>query len=177
LLAVLLVIVLTFFFVSNKVDAPGLTEIKSFEDCAKAGYPIMESYPRQCKVPDGRTYAEEIVEKITYVNSSADLIMVDLPFPGAVTGKTFSVSGKARGNWYFEASFPVEVRDSKGNVLVQKPAQAQSEWMTTDFVPFKVDLTVPESFIGPATLVLRKDNPSGLPEHDAFIMFPITIEY
>lgn len=116
-------------------------------------------------------------EEISYINSTADNITVDLPFPGAVTGKEFSVIGKARGTWYFEASFPVEVLDKNGNVLVITPAQAQSEWMTTEFVPFKVVMKVPDSYIGPATLVLNKDNPSGLPEHDASISFPITIEY
>lgn len=35
-------------------------EINSFEDCAAAGYPVMESYPRQCKTPDGRTFVENI---------------------------------------------------------------------------------------------------------------------
>ena len=115
--------------------------------------------------------------KATYVNSSADLIAVDLPFPGAVTGKTFSVMGKARGTWYFEASFPVEVLDKDGKMLAQTPAKAQGDWMTADFVPFKAELTVPSSYTGPATLVLKKDNPSGMPERDASVSIPITIEY
>jgi hypothetical protein len=34
-------------------------EIKSFEDCVKAGYPVMESYPRQCAVPGGKTFTSE----------------------------------------------------------------------------------------------------------------------
>jgi hypothetical protein len=114
---------------------------------------------------------------ITYINSSKDLIQVDLPYPGAVTGKEFAVMGKARGTWYFEASFPVQVLDKEGNVLFAAPAQAQSNWMTEDFVPFKVNVKVPESYIGPATLILKKDNPSGEPSRDASISFPFTIEY
>ncbi len=151
--------------------------VLSFEDCAKAGYAVMESHPRRCKTPDGRTYAEEIAEQITYTNASADNIKIESPFPGAVTGKEFSVVGQARGTWFFEASFPVELLDKDGNVLASGIAQAQGEWMTTEFVPFKVDLKAPESYIGPATLVLKKDNPSGLPENDASISFPITVEY
>lgn len=151
--------------------------VMSFEDCLKAGYPVMESYPRQCKTPDGRNYAEEIPEKITYTNSSEDLIKVDLPFPGAVTGKEFSVIGQARGVWFFEASFPIKLLDKDGNVLDTAVAQAQGEWMTENFFPFKADLKAPESYIGKATLVLMKDNPSGLSEKDASISFPITIEY
>ncbi len=152
-------------------------EILSFADCSAAGYPILESYPRQCKTPDGRTFAEEIKQNLTYDNASPDLIVVDLPFPGAVTGKSFEVRGKARGTWYFEASFPVEVLDKDGNRLVALPAQAQGDWMTTEFVPFRVTVTVPESYIGKATLILHKDNPSGLAEHEASVSMPITIEY
>lgn len=161
-------------FMGMKKEAP---VVMSFEDCEKAGYPIMESYPRQCRTPDGRTYVEEILEKITYVNSSEDLIKVELPFPGAVTGKEFSVIGQARGYWFFEASFPIKLLDKDGNVLDTAIAQAQGDWMTENFVPFKADLKAPESYIGPATLVLTKDNASGLSEHDASISFPITIEY
>lgn len=38
--------------------------INSFEECAAAGYPVMESYPRQCRTPDGRTFVEELDEPI-----------------------------------------------------------------------------------------------------------------
>lgn len=153
------------------------TTILSFEDCVRAGYPVMESYPRQCKVPDGRTYAEEIAQKATYKNASADLIVVQTPFPGAVTGKQFTVSGKARGYWYFEASFPIELLDKDGKLLSTTVAQAKTDWMTEDFVPFSVEIKAPASYIGPATLVLKKDNPSGLEKNDASISIPMTIEY
>jgi len=162
------------FFRQESVPA---VSVMSFQDCVKAGYPTTSGNPRQCKTPDGRTYAEEIAPPITYANSSADLIKVDLPFPGAVTGKEFKVTGQARGYWFFEASFPVEVLDKDGKSLVVAIAQAQSEWMTENFVPFEANIKVPATYIGPATLVLHKDNPSGLPEHEASISFPITIEY
>lgn len=118
-------------------------------------------------------------EYITYTNATADLIQVELPFPGAVVGKDFSVIGKARGNWFFEASFPIEVLDKSGKSLAIGIAQPRNgeDWMTINFVNFKSDIKIPQSYIGPATLILRKDNPSGLPEHDASISFPIIIEY
>lgn len=31
-------------------------KIIDFEGCAAAGYPVLESYPRQCRTPDGRTF-------------------------------------------------------------------------------------------------------------------------
>ena len=35
--------------------------ITSFNDCVAAGYPVMETYPRQCSVPGGRTFTEIVV--------------------------------------------------------------------------------------------------------------------
>ena len=161
----------------KKPDAAPVPEVLSFEDCVAAGYPVMESMPRQCQAPDGRTFAEEIAPPITYMNASAELIKVELPFPGAVTGKEFTVKGEARGTWYFEASFPIDVLDAEGNVLVSTHAEAQSDWMTEEFVPFKAEVKVPDTYTGAAVLLLKNDNPSGEPEQDRAASFPITIEY
>lgn len=35
------------------------SSIDSFEECAAAGYPIMESYPEQCAVPGGQTFTKQ----------------------------------------------------------------------------------------------------------------------
>lgn len=50
------------YFVANReslFEKPEQT-IMSFEECKAAGYPIMESYPEQCKTPDGRTFVRSI---------------------------------------------------------------------------------------------------------------------
>lgn len=75
------------------------------------------------------------------------------------------VTGQAR-TWYFEASFPVELRDANGTVLAQVPAQAQDDWMTTQFVPFSATLEFAAPATSTGTLVFRKDNPSGDPRFD-----------
>ena len=161
-----------------KNDDVALEDIKSFEDCEAAGFPIMESHPRQCSVPDGRVYAEELVMQPTYANATADMIVVDLPHPGAVVGKEFVATGRARGTWFFEGSFPIDVVTPTGDILVSTYATAESEWMTTEFVSFKSEMiNLPSAYIGPAVLILRKDNPSDLPENDASISIPITVEY
>ncbi len=159
----------------NQID---LAAIKSFEDCEAAGFPVMESYPRQCALPDGRVYAEEIEVLPVYDNASADMIRVDNPHPGGVVGKEFVVTGEARGNWYFEASFPIEIQSETGAVIGGTIATAEGDWMTTDFVPFKSEMIdLPSAFTGPAWLILKKDNPSGLPENDASVRIPIVVEY
>lgn len=177
----ILVLILVFFVYNytKKVQTPvvPVIEVLSFNDCVKAGYTVMESYPRQCRTPDGRIYAEEIVLEAKYVNASSGMIFVNLPFPGAVTGKKFTVVGKARGMWYFEAGFPIEVLDKDAKSIATGIGRAQGDWTTTEFVPFSTEITIPDSYQGEATLILKNDNPSGLPENEASVSFPITIEY
>ena len=95
----------------------------------------------------------------------ADLIQVDAPQAGAVVTSPLIVRGKARGTWYFEASFPVRLLDANGVELAVVPAQAQGDWMTTEFVPFEVTLTFAPPATKTGTLILQNDNPSGLPEN------------
>jgi hypothetical protein len=143
--------------------------INSFEECLGAGYPIMESYPRQCKTPEGQTFVEDIGNAL----EKADLIRVDEPSPNDLVQNPLTVTGEARGYWFFEASFPVKMLDDKGNLLGTAVAQAQSDWMTEDFVPFSATLEfgVPTTLKG--KLVLEKDNPSGLPENADELRIPV----
>jgi len=155
-----------------------VADIRSFGECASAGFPVMESFPRRCNTPDGRTFTEETAIYPTYSNSSPDMIVIENPHPGGVVGKEFVVTGEAVGNWFFEASFPIEVHDPDGNVMAGSFATAEGDWMTTEFVSFKSEIIdLPSAYIGPATLVLKKDNPSGLPENDASLSIPIVVEY
>lgn len=142
------------------------TSITSFEECAKL-YPVMESYPEQCKTPDGRTFVRDISGDLS------NLIVIDAPIANATVVSPLTITGKARGNWYFEASFPVRLEDTLGNILATAPAQAQGEWMTTDFVPFEVALTFKRPFTEFGELILKNDNPSGDPMNDKEIRVPV----
>lgn len=86
------------------------------------------------------------------------------------------VEGEARGTWFFEASFPIKITDEQGNALGISYAQAQSEWMTEDFVPFKGEITYVSKIDGNGFLVLEKDNPSGLPENADAIKIPVVLK-
>lgn len=102
-------------------------------------------------------------------------IVVTSPASGATVAKTFVVVGSAPGPWYFEASFPIKVVDANNNFIGQGLAQAQSEWMTVDLVGFRATTTV-TGYSGPATLILMRDNPSGMPENDDSVSIPIVIQ-
>jgi hypothetical protein len=151
----------------------GLEEVvNDFQSCADAGFPVMESHPRQCRGPDGTLYVEEL----TAPDVLADKIRVTSPAANALVKSTFAVTGQARGPWYFEASFPITVESADGTVLVTTIATANGEWMTEEFVPFTAEVKLPASAGSRGTLVLHKDNPSGLPEHDAQLRIPVRFE-
>ncbi|MBI1729291.1 Gmad2 immunoglobulin-like domain-containing protein [Candidatus Acetothermia bacterium] len=102
-----------------------------------------------------------------------NLIRVDTPHPNQMIQSPLFISGQARGMWYFEATFPVEILDDRGNVLARGAAQAQGEWMTDQFVPFRAELQFSNPSSKTGTLVLEKSNPSGLVENAASIKIPV----
>jgi len=87
-----------------------------------------------------------------------------------------TVDGEARGNWFFEAVFPVRVLDGDGTVIGAGQARAQSDWMTTDFVPFKAVVEFTQLKFSSGTVVFAKDNPSGLPQNAGEFRVPVRFE-
>jgi len=106
----------------------------------------------------------------------SDLIKVTSPKSNDVITSPLVITGEARGNWYFEASFPVKLVDDNGNVLAEGQAQAQSDWMTENFVPFKAEFQFNLPTTEKGKLILSKDNPSGLPQYDEQIEIPVVFE-
>jgi hypothetical protein len=106
--------------------------------------------------------------------SKDDMIVLDVPLSGAKVGSPLVVQGRARGGWYFEASFPVKIYDASGKLLGSTPAQAQGDWMTSEYVPFKATLTFSKPTTATGRIVLEKDNPSGLPENANELSIPVT---
>jgi len=107
-------------------------------------------------------------------NRYKDLIVLTQPKNGERISSPVTIEGMARGNWFFEASFPIVIVNWDGLIIGEGIAQAQDEWMTAEYVPFKAEIT----FIKPTVkdngwIILRKDNPSGLPEHDDAFEVPI----
>ena len=105
------------------------------------------------------------VEEQKYAISD-DMIIVESPQKNAVVVSPLEVRGKARGSWFFEASFPIKLLNSGRKIIAQGIAQAEGEWMTQDFVPFHATLIFTTYKGDMGTLILEKDNPSGLREFD-----------
>ena len=160
-------------------------EPTSFEDCSTK-YPIINGNPRTCVSPSGAVFTEVVTTTSTTTTTvtqpstpatppSTSAVKVTSPSANQKVTSPLTVSGQARGNWYSEAVFPIELRNAAGAVIATGQAHAQGDWMTTNYVPFTATLAFPAQAAGShGTLVLKKDNPSGLPQNDASVSVPVT---
>lgn len=157
-----------YFFVNGRNTPPAT----SFEECVAEGNPVMTSYPAQCISKAGKHFTENIGNELDKIDS----IRLNTPRPNQTISSPLTITGVARGTWYFEADFPVMLTDWDGKIIAQGVAQAKDNWMTTDFVPFEATLTFTSdanAYSNRGTLILRKDNPSGLPENDDALEIPV----
>jgi hypothetical protein len=104
-------------------------------------------------------------------NTMKDKIIVSSPKFNQEIASPVSVSGQARGDWFFEGTFPVEVYDSNGKLLGLGPAtfmpkNASDTWMTDNFVDFKGKIKFSEPATTSGYVLFKKDNPSGNPAMD-----------
>jgi hypothetical protein len=101
-------------------------------------------------------------------------IRLSEPAPGETVTSPLTVSGEARGSWFFEGDFPVILTNWDGLIIAETYATAEGEWMTEEFVPFTAEVEFESpysagdpSFMQNGSLILQRANPSGLPENDA----------
>lgn len=105
-------------------------------------------------------------------SGKAPSVTITSPRSGELLTSPLTVTGEASG-WYFEGSFPVELKDGNGAILAQGQAVAQGDWTTFAPVPFKAGLTFAKPATASGELVLKKDNPSGLNANNAQVSVPV----
>ena len=130
-------------------------------------------YPFSKDTPSPLTVAE------TLPAQKEGKIVVSSPLPNS----TLSVSpviikGKAVGNWFFEASAPVDIVNWDGLIIGQGfvKVDAGYDWMTTAMVPFTGTISYDASQLGPykyGWIIMKKDNPSGESQFDDSLEFKI----
>ena len=108
--------------------------------------------------------------------STADLIKVDFPLPNDRVRSPLNISGQARGQWFFEAVFPVILTDVNGHILAEEQGRGPGDrWMTTNFVPFEAGLVFDRQTPGShGFLILKRANPSDMPQNDRSLKIPVT---
>lgn len=102
--AVIIVFALTYFFAPQRVMAPTVTEDTSDD--------------LQVVVPAPKLSPE-------MANTATEMIEVTAPLPNTTLTSPITLTGRARGPWYFEASFPIELRDANNVLIAQTVGQAQ----------------------------------------------------
>ncbi|MEI7511889.1 MAG: Gmad2 immunoglobulin-like domain-containing protein [Candidatus Uhrbacteria bacterium] len=123
--------------------------------------------------PVTTTQASTTIDNVIITKGDSENVRLTTPVTGSKIPRPLLLAGEARG-WYFEGSFPVRILNQYGVRIAQGFVEADGDWMTTDWVPFVGQLDYPAQPAGTkGTIVLSKDNPSGLPEHDASISVPI----
>jgi hypothetical protein len=84
------------------------------------------------------------------------------------------VTGNAPGPMFFEGSFMIIIKDANGKTLGNGFAIAQTDWMTSDNVTFKAEISLEAPTTDTGEIIFQGENPSGLPENDIEITLPIT---
>ena len=164
-LVLIIVALMGLFWVKSK--KPDL-KIDSFEKCAAAGNPVLESYPPQCKTRDGRNFTQNIGNEL----EKADKITISSPRPNQKITSPLKINGKARGGWFFEAQFPIKLVDNNGKTIGEAAAHADGEWMTENFVPYSATIEF-KTEAKTGKLILEKDNPSGDPSRADELEVPV----
>lgn len=114
---------------------------------------------------------------VYFSKRQASPVILDTPKENEKISSPLTVSGKARGNWFFEANLPLVLTNWDGLIIAEGYATAQEDWMTEDFVPFEgvIEFAKPE-YGERGFLIVKKDNPSGLPEHDDAVEIMVFFE-
>ncbi len=103
-------------------------------------------------------------------------IVIDSPKENEKIKSPLKISGKAKGNWFFEAEFTAELYDENENFLGNAILTAKEDWMTENFVDFEgtLEFSQPQSENG--KLRFLSANPSGLAENQKIFEIPIQFE-
>jgi hypothetical protein len=105
--------------------------------------------------------------EMSLVSEKGVEIFVSDPKTDVKVTNPIHISGRAPGNWFFEANMPVTLTNWDGLIIAEGHVNAVGEWMTTDYVPFEGNLEFAKPDYGEnGYLILRKDNPSDNPEFD-----------
>ncbi|MCA9361389.1 Gmad2 immunoglobulin-like domain-containing protein [Candidatus Kaiserbacteria bacterium] len=106
-----------------------------------------------------------------------DLIKVSSPLPDTKVSSPLVIEGEARGMWFFEANFPVLVTDWDGLIIGEGFAEAEGNWMTEDYVPFTatITFTADTRISDRGSIILKRSNASGLPEHDDAFEYQVSL--
>jgi spore germination protein GerM len=145
---------------------------------AKHGNPTADKPIIPCSLVVNQQVNEAVNQNISTnqaVENENAKIIIDSPKVNDLISNPLEISGRARGTWYFEASFPIKLLDENKKIIATTTGQAESSWMTEDFVPFKAEMSFTSDKDQNGALAFMNDNPSGLQENQELYELPVRI--
>lgn len=125
--------------------------VHSFQECVEAGYPVMESYPPQCKTPDGRTFTEGEEHCIAPTGESMSLFEAKEIAVNSECGDNlkepyleFSMCNADTGTWWIDLDLEKE-GCNPACVVDIKTKTAEINWRCTGVIPIVTEEAVPPS--------------------------------
>ena len=129
--------------------------------------------PKHSPTASAPSVAQGSQTQTSMVSADGHLTVLS-PRAGDMAASPLTIAGQVTGGgWFFEASFPIKILDGDGTVIGGGQAKAQGDWTSTGSVPFAVAVSFTAPHYATGTIVLWKDNPSGLPENDASFTVPV----
>lgn len=173
------VLVLGFFilnrYIYNAKQAPSQdVSINSYEDCAAAGYPILESYPEKCQAPDGRTFTRKLTDEeladmavpaimrgtftcLPHLNSNAGPVTLECAYGlKAESGEYYALKDESRTSSLFTITTGQEI-EVRGTLYPGKSEIYQSEGVI-DVQEAYVIKTEEEEAVEEEDVLLETDN-------------------
>jgi len=163
----------------TKENCPKDCQKEAEVSCAKEGEkvnrnPLIGSTDQKCC--QGLVEWRESKSYSVCLKPTKEGIIIDFPKENEKIKSPLKITGKAKGNWFFEAEFTVELYDQNDNFLGKTILTAKDNWMTENFVAFEGIL----EFSGPKTnfgkIRFLSSNPSGLSEHQKIFEMPVQFE-
>lgn len=104
-------------------------------------------------------------------------VSIEIPEPGFAIASPVEIKGFAPGSWFFEGQIQGQLISEAGKVVSTFPLKATDNWMTSEHVPFEgtAEFEVPKTD-AVIHLVIKNDNPSGLPENEQSQTFDYVLE-
>ena len=162
----ILVLIGVVIFVPGKNDAP--PDLPNATSTPNGQEPVSTSTPATSTEP-GTSPTSTVYYNFT--TAKGRIVRLDIPANALVTSP-LRLTGNVPAGWAFEASFPASIVDSTGKMLAQVPASVPN-WMSPTGAWFGVNLM----FAKPATqtgfIVLKRDNPSDMPENSDEVSIPV----
>lgn len=153
---------------SQNVQTTPAAQPHSYAECVAAGNMVLESRPRQCSsgkytFTEPQDAAPHEGEAVALTNIRAhDLVKSPL-----------ALSGRAPGNWFFEANIGVRLLDANGVEVARGHAMATTDWMKLGAVPFSGTIAFQAPKTDTGYIEIEKDNPSDNPGTAESVRVPV----